>query len=180
MDRKILLNMIKFCYTISVFSLQSFLSTELKALGFIKCQLSYDGNPFYGKLIFSNVNQEILGVLKQYGLPFVKIESETNCSFHFLKVDGSYYNLLMNSYSDIDNPFQIKLYSFEETVPQQEECPTTVMLRHPSFTHITGLDEEIFIYKKLDYCNVCSSKKNVLSVMEKCNICFDCCLKFFV
>lgn len=173
--------MIKFSYTISVFSLQSFLSSELRLLGLKTSQLFYDGNPFYGKLIFSNVvNEEILVLLKLYGLHFVKIENETNCIFNFLKVDGSYYNLLMDSYSDIDNPFQIKLFNFEEVLPQQEECPTTLMLRHPNFTHITGLDEEIFLYKKLDYCNVCSIKKNVLSIMEKCNICFYCCLNYFL
>jgi hypothetical protein len=86
----------------------------------------------------------------------------------------------MDEYLDIDNPFQIKTFTFEETCPQQEEeCPTTLMLRHPKFTHITGLEEEIFLFKKFDYCNVCSVKKNVLSVMEKCNICFDCCFKYF-
>lgn len=173
--------MIKFSYTISVFSLQSFLSPELRILGLKKCQLFYDGNPFFGKLIFDDViTDEILVLLKQYGLHFVTIENVTQCIFPFLKIDASYYNLLMDEYSDIDNPFQIKTFSFEETCPhQEEECPTTLMLRHSNFTHITGLEEEIFLFKKLDYCNVCSVKKNVLSVMEKCNICFDCCLKYF-
>jgi hypothetical protein len=172
--------MIKFSYTISVFSLQSFLSLELRNLGLLTCQLFYDGNPFYGKLIFDDaIRDEILVLLKQYGLHFVSIENETSCIFNFLKIDASYYNLLMGEYSDIDNPFQIRTFSFEETCQQQEECPTTLMLRHPNFTHVTGLEEEIFLYKKLDYCNVCSVKKNVLSISEKCNICFQCCLKYF-
>jgi len=171
--------MIKFSYTISVFSLQSFLSPELRIFGLKKFQLFYDGNPFYGKLIFDrSVNDEILLLLKQYGLPFVHIENKTNCIFNFLKIDASYYNLLMDEYSDIDNPFQIKTFSFEGSEQQHQECPTTLMLRHPDFTHITGLEEEIFLYKKLDYCNVCSKKKKVLCVMEKCNICLSC-LKYF-
>ena len=172
--------MIKFSYTVSVFSLQSFLSPELRMLGLKKCQLFYDGNPFHGKIIFDRlVSDEILVLLKEYGLEFVTIENKTNCIFNFLKIDTSYYNLLMDEYSNIDNPFQIKSFSFEPCFKNEEECPTTLMLRHPSFTHITGLEEEIFLYKKLDYCNVCSKKSQVLSLMDKCYICLACFLNFF-
>jgi hypothetical protein len=92
--------------------------------------------------------------------------------FLFIKIDGSYYNIIEKEYIHTENPFQIKTFSFESNnIP--DECSTSLMLIHNHYVHITGLEDEIFIFKKVDFCCYCSQKKIVLSI-QSIHLCFKC------
>ena len=177
------MKMNKFCYTISIFHLQSFLSKEYRDMGFKKIVFYYHTEICHGVLTFStSITQEILDQLKKDGLHFVEINSSvpTECLINFIYVDGCYYNYLESDYKHSENPFQIKTFSFESfEQPPSEECPTTVMNRNKNFTHITGLEDEIFLFTKHDYCHYCSKKKKVLNVMDKCQLCLGCMTQMF-
>jgi hypothetical protein len=173
--------MIKFCYTISIFQLQSFLSKEWKDLGFEKVDFFYTKDISYGNLYFSqSITDEILNCLKKDGIHFVNVcpTYKNKCSIDFIHVDGCYYNILESDYQHNENPFSIKTFTYESenfTIPHESaECPTTLMIRNSKFIHITGLDDEIFLEVKQDFCQICSKPKKVLGIIDKCNICLSC------
>jgi hypothetical protein len=169
--------MIKFCYTISIFQLQSFLSKEWKDLGFKKVDFFYTKDISYGNLYFSqSITAEILNLLKKDGIHFVNLCStdKFKCSIDFIHVDGCYYNILESDYEHDENPFSIKTFTFESENLDESECPTTLMIRNSKFIHITGLEDEIFLEVKQDFCHVCSKRKKVLGVVDKCNLCLSC------
>lgn len=162
-----------FEYTISCIFLSNFLSIEIKEIGFQKLFLDHVEN--IGFIYFNkSIDQKKLKILEiQTGIKFWDMINDYTIKFSFFIADSFYYNYKEIIIENNDDPFRVKSFSF--TVDENNH-ESSIMLERPRFIHITGKDDELFIYSNQNKCDYCHKQTRCLHFNHTCHFCISCLL----
>lgn len=163
-------------YTISCIHFSALLTALSKKLGFIALRLpAHQKHKHYrGVISFEGCIDDVIQdfIRRNVGIYFFEV-NEDSIVFPFSKIDSNYYNILYDGFEHDENPFAIKTFRFcDDRIENAEDH--SLMLYNEDFIHITKMDDEIFIYKVLNYCYVCSEIKISIRFNHLCTICLDC------
>jgi hypothetical protein len=169
-----------FNYTLSCLHLSAFQSSLSKSIGFLKLTLHHHDHQGY--IILSIPFSELtLSFLHNHcGIYFYTCINPYIILFLFFKSDSFYYNYCINNSTRIQdnssNPFAIRSFQFTSNIESYE---TSIMLQHPLFIHITGKDEELFIFSYINRCDYCHHTKECLHFNNSAHFCKNC-ITFFL